>query len=165
MELLRQFVEGRDVPCPACGYNLRNTGSTRCPECGGALSLHVGSSRAPLGPWAIAFLAAAMALGFWLSVLVIGAHAVYMWWSTARSSQYQYYWALGRSDWKALGLAGAASAVFAVALLVLSGRRGRWATRSRAARWGGALAWTASLVAIHLAGMYLLIRTLGDYEW
>ena len=36
---LLRFVAGRDVPCPACGYNLRDLQTARCPECGDELEL------------------------------------------------------------------------------------------------------------------------------
>src|SRR5438045_2504229 len=48
--LLRQFLSERDVPCPRCGYNLRNLGGNRCPECGDALALRVNLSEPRLGP-------------------------------------------------------------------------------------------------------------------
>jgi hypothetical protein len=41
-DLLRPFLAGRDEPCPACGYNLRDLGTSTCPECGEALALRVG---------------------------------------------------------------------------------------------------------------------------
>ena len=37
--LLEQFLSERDVNCPACGYNLRQLKSDRCPECGDPLEL------------------------------------------------------------------------------------------------------------------------------
>lgn len=39
--LLVDFLAGRDVACPACGYNLRDLTSAVCPECGERLGLHV----------------------------------------------------------------------------------------------------------------------------
>ena len=42
--LLVGYLAGRDVPCPACGYNLRDLAGGRCPECGDALALRLGSS-------------------------------------------------------------------------------------------------------------------------
>ncbi len=36
---LQRFLAGRDIPCPACAYNLRGLGSPRCPECGAPLSV------------------------------------------------------------------------------------------------------------------------------
>jgi hypothetical protein len=41
-EFLTGFLAGRDAPCPACGYNLRDLQGTRCPECGEMLVLRVG---------------------------------------------------------------------------------------------------------------------------
>jgi hypothetical protein len=31
---LGEFLAGRDVPCHACGYNLRGVRGVQCPECG-----------------------------------------------------------------------------------------------------------------------------------
>jgi hypothetical protein len=39
--LLQTFLADRDVPCPQCGYNLRNLRADRCPECGEQLVLRV----------------------------------------------------------------------------------------------------------------------------
>ena len=41
-ELLLQFLEGRRVPCPRCGYDLRDLTRPVCPECGEELTLTVG---------------------------------------------------------------------------------------------------------------------------
>ena len=40
-DLLAAFLAGRDVPCPRCGYNLRELSGSRCPECGEQLTLCV----------------------------------------------------------------------------------------------------------------------------
>ena len=40
--LLQAFLAGRDVSCPACGYNLRDLPAAHCPECGEELVLQVG---------------------------------------------------------------------------------------------------------------------------
>lgn len=40
-DLLRTYLQDRDVPCPACGYNVRNLTATRCPECGEELALRL----------------------------------------------------------------------------------------------------------------------------
>ncbi len=47
--LLLEFVRGRDVLCPACGYNLRNLTAARCPECNRELALQVGYLQVPIG--------------------------------------------------------------------------------------------------------------------
>lgn len=41
-DMLQTFLTGRDVPCPGCGYNLRDLPGGRCPECGDDLVLQVG---------------------------------------------------------------------------------------------------------------------------
>lgn len=41
MQGLQAFVADRDVPCPACGYNLRGLRGRNCPECGLELRLMV----------------------------------------------------------------------------------------------------------------------------
>src|SRR5262245_2704462 len=75
--LLRQFVEGRDSPCPTCGYNLRNTTSQRCPECGTRLNLVLERTRQPSGKWIIPLICAAAAFGFFVTVLGIGVYGVW----------------------------------------------------------------------------------------
>jgi hypothetical protein len=40
-DILLKFLADRDVPCPQCGYNLRNLVSDVCPECGERLALGV----------------------------------------------------------------------------------------------------------------------------
>ena len=41
VDFLRNFLAGRDAPCPNCGYNLRDLTGDRCPECGQALILRI----------------------------------------------------------------------------------------------------------------------------
>lgn len=38
-EYLAGYLKGRDCPCPACGYNLRDLRSLTCPECAAPLTL------------------------------------------------------------------------------------------------------------------------------
>jgi len=40
--LLSMFLRDRDVPCPLCGYNLRDLTQLQCPECRHDLRLTVG---------------------------------------------------------------------------------------------------------------------------
>ena len=42
---LLDFLRGRDVPCPLCGYNLRDLTRPLCPECRHELLLTVGVTR------------------------------------------------------------------------------------------------------------------------
>lgn len=58
------LVSDRDAPCPVCDYNLRGIVEPRCPECGSALRLEIGSENLRLGPWLAAMLGPALAIGF-----------------------------------------------------------------------------------------------------
>lgn len=63
-ELLKAYLQSHDAQCPVCGYNLRGVVLAVCPECEAPIELMVGSQQARLGPWLMAMLAFAMALGF-----------------------------------------------------------------------------------------------------
>ena len=39
--LLLQFLRARGIPCPSCGYNLRDLTGDRCPECGQEVALRL----------------------------------------------------------------------------------------------------------------------------
>jgi hypothetical protein len=38
-DTLRRYLADHDVPCPACGYNLRGLEGEVCPECGDVVAL------------------------------------------------------------------------------------------------------------------------------
>ncbi len=44
-KLLSMFLRGRDVPCPLCGYNLRDLTQQQCPECRHEFLLTVGVTK------------------------------------------------------------------------------------------------------------------------
>ena len=48
---LTAYLHDRDVPCPACGYNLRNLLSARCPECGRDVHLGVKLRHPRMAAW------------------------------------------------------------------------------------------------------------------
>jgi hypothetical protein len=77
-ELLRMFLANRDAPCPACGYNLRDLGGTRCPECGDELVLRVGVVE-PRQATLIAGLVGVSA-GFGLNALLLLYAAITIFW-------------------------------------------------------------------------------------
>ena len=62
--LLREFLDARDVPCPACGYNLRALRAETCPECGQALELRVNLVEPRMRLWIAGMVALAAGAGF-----------------------------------------------------------------------------------------------------
>jgi hypothetical protein len=75
--LLRQFLADRDVPCPACGYNIRQLQRNTCPECGRGLKLVLGVV-GPSNCWITALVAslvpAACGLPFQILILIALAY-------------------------------------------------------------------------------------------
>jgi hypothetical protein len=58
------WLEGRDVKCPVCEYNLRDLKGPVCPECSAPLELTVSSSNHNPGPWIVAMVSVALGAGF-----------------------------------------------------------------------------------------------------
>lgn len=107
----RDYFLGRDVPCPACAYNLRNAAGERCPECGTRLALSLAPQTPSPGVWATCVAACAAPLGLAVAFAVPGwINAI----AAIGSSQRQW----GRSDWINLAIA---SAVALAALLAIRG--------------------------------------------
>lgn len=80
--LLIQFLLGADVPCPRCGYNLRDLQGNRCPECGDELRLQVGLVEPRYGPYLAALSGACLGLGAGVLLgLVALVEAPLSWWS------------------------------------------------------------------------------------
>ena len=69
--LLGEFLRGRDVPCPLCGYNLRDLTTPRCPECGRELRLSVGLVEPFLRAWIAATVASCACAGLGVLFLYI----------------------------------------------------------------------------------------------
>jgi hypothetical protein len=67
---LLAYLHGRDVPCPLCGYNLRDLTQARCPECRHELALSVGVMR-PLFGWLIVAIVPSMFSGIAAGLLLI----------------------------------------------------------------------------------------------
>lgn len=67
--LLQRFTRGRNVPCPACGYNLREQAGPTCPECGHVLRLCVGAVAPRFGAL-LATIMPLIALGGFVSLIL-----------------------------------------------------------------------------------------------
>ena len=87
---LREFVAGRDFPCPRCGHNLRGIMSANCPECGVPLRVELVT---PL-PSRRAFVigVAALASGFFFNATLI----LFLLWERFSDASTQELWRVGK---------------------------------------------------------------------
>lgn len=87
---LREFVAGRDFPCPRCRHNLRGIMSANCPECGVPLRVELVT---PL-PSRRAFVigVAALASGFFFNATLI----MFLLWERFGDQSTQDLWRLGK---------------------------------------------------------------------
>ena len=72
-DLLLVFLRDRDVPCPACAYNLRDLTTNHCPECGHGVSLRVELAERKLGAWVTLLVVSCLGAG--MGVFLIAAIA------------------------------------------------------------------------------------------
>ena len=70
-QALLEFLADRDMPCPACGYNLRMLNKPTCPECGLPIKLTVGSQVAFRRTWAIALCLSGMIAGVGMVFILV----------------------------------------------------------------------------------------------
>lgn len=61
---LIQYLADRNVPCPACTYNLRGLQSDRCPECNREVVLQIRLAEPRMGAWIASLVAVCAMLGF-----------------------------------------------------------------------------------------------------
>ena len=73
---LRSWLADRDVPCPACGYNLRRLASDHCLECGRELRLGVSAVEPFLRAWLSLLVAVLLPAGTGLVLFVALGYAV-----------------------------------------------------------------------------------------
>lgn len=74
--LLLDYLAQRDVPCPACRYNLRQLQTDRCPECGNRLRLTVGVVGGLSSAWITALVATLLPAGIGLPFHVVALIAL-----------------------------------------------------------------------------------------
>jgi hypothetical protein len=67
---LREYLVDRDVPCPACNYNLRGLQTTACPECAQPLVLRVALAEPHMGRFLAAVIGLAVGFGFQSLLLI-----------------------------------------------------------------------------------------------
>jgi len=70
-DLLSIFLRDRDVPCPACAYNLRDLTTSRCPECGHGVALGVGLAERNLKAWVTLLVVCCLGAGTGLVVIAL----------------------------------------------------------------------------------------------
>ena len=70
-DLLSIFLRDRDVPCPACAYNLRDLTTSRCPECGHGVALRVGLAERNLKAWVTLLVVCCLGAGMGLVVIAM----------------------------------------------------------------------------------------------
>lgn len=61
---LRSVLDTTDVPCPACGYNLRGLTTPVCPECNLRLVLRIGLAEPRIGAFVTGLVGISAGLGF-----------------------------------------------------------------------------------------------------
>ncbi len=143
--MLLDFVRGRDVECPLCGYNLRDLTKTTCPECEHPLELRVGVQKLNLLPFVMA-IAPGIFSGACATVLSVLIVVNYI----ANAGQ------LVGVEWPIIGLAvfGLISGIVAVVIII---RRNKFLKRPRAhQRFIASLIWTIHLMALLLPPLLLL---------
>ena len=68
--MLVTFLRERDVPCPCCGYNVRNLTKPVCPECEEPLVLKVGGRTYPVR-WLLAAVAPGIFTGVTSGIMAV----------------------------------------------------------------------------------------------
>src|SRR5688572_33486872 len=68
---LVDYLRERDVACPLCRYNLRGLQTSRCPECGRALTLGVWLAEPRMAAWVVALVPSLLSAG--VGVLMVFA--------------------------------------------------------------------------------------------
>jgi len=143
------YLAEHDAACPVCAYGLRGVPAPVCPECSAPLHLEVASAQSAPGPWLLALVSWALALGFDAVVGLLVTIGVLV----ARpplSTIYPYVF---------VGTFLTLSAASAFGLTRVLGSRGRWSARPRRAQWQGAVITFVAVALVHAAvGAVLIIN-------
>lgn len=76
-EIITLYLQGRDVPCPACGYNRRDDTAPPCPECGHHLRLQP-MPRNPLDTASLAYTLHAVSIAIAASAAITCGTIIYL---------------------------------------------------------------------------------------
>jgi len=146
-EFVRDYLKGRTIGCPSCGYNLRDLPGESCPECGLRLQITLNGGQANIGPWMVRVLAIALPLGF------VGIFAMTALFGAWRS------WAWNPQDWYTVGAAGIVCVVYSIGLIAVVRARHRFLERPRREQWMRAFALSGIMAVIQVALMYWWSRS------
>lgn len=76
-DIIALYLQGRDVPCPACGYNRRDDTAPPCPECGHHLRLQP-VARNPLEDRSLAYTLHAVSIAIAASAAITCGTIIYL---------------------------------------------------------------------------------------
>lgn len=76
-EIITLYLQGRDVPCPACGYNRRDDTAPPCPECGHHLRLQP-MPRNPLDTASLVYTQRAVSIAIAASAAIVCGAFIYL---------------------------------------------------------------------------------------
>ena len=68
-DLLLALLARRDATCPLCGYSLKGLTTSKCPECGTELELHIRPTHPRMAAWTTGLVGLASGFGFYLIIL------------------------------------------------------------------------------------------------
>lgn len=147
--LLVSFLASRDVPCPACGYNLRGVRDPACPECREPLELALLGADRALGGWLLAIVVCALASGADLLAAALFA-AQYLFWGGQFGAPVVRF---------TLAAIVALGVVCAASLSVLLRHRRDWDRMTTRQRWRAGTAVAITVLASHaVVGLLFLIN-------
>jgi hypothetical protein len=143
-QLLKTYLASNDASCPGCGYNLRGVIKTCCPECGAHITLGVVAPNARIGPWMLATVSFALALGFdWVAMILAIIPSIIF--GPPNMGGAPIYW----KGLLALFLLGFTSGIGLFAMLRT---RAWWQRQPPASQWSRAALIFLAVFIIHAAG-------------
>lgn len=125
--VLERYLQDEHARCPVCEYDLFKTAGACCPECGSPIQLGVVSTHARPGPWLLAVISFALALGF-DGVIVLLMFVPMIGQGVPAFSAAPQFWVLYLMMWML-------TAVSATGLVIMLRSKRRWQTRRPKTQW------------------------------